>query len=97
MTTSDFASLYRLQVKALFAARKELKGLAELAPPILATLPDGPIGPIDPRTGLPAGANIDITKADLAAAVRAAGELETHLTAADGTPTPTNLALQKVL
>jgi hypothetical protein len=100
MTVSDFTTRYREQVRALFAAREKLKSLAELAKAILAAMPDGPIGPIDPTTGRTIGSNADVTKADLVAAVQAAGELETHLTdysVNPNEPTPTNVALQKLL
>jgi hypothetical protein len=92
MTSSDFASLYRAEVRNLFAARQKLKQYAELnaATGLVAALPDGPLP----------GANGDVSRADLLAAIAAAGELESHLTdytVNPNVPTVTNQKLQRLL
>jgi hypothetical protein len=91
MTSSDFTTLYRTAVRDLYDARQRLKQLKEqdAATGIVASLPDGPLP----------GSNGDISKADLVAAMAAAGELEGHLTdytAQPNVPTPTNIALQRL-
>lgn len=91
MTGSNFATLYRNAVKALFVARSDMKNLQELnAGGIVASLPDGPLD----------GSNGDCTKADLVAAITAAGQLEMGLTnfaVSPNVPTAINLALSKLL
>jgi hypothetical protein len=99
MTSDTFVSQVRVRAKEFFASRKELKSLLEQDKTgISASLPDGPIGPVDPVSGKNVGYNADITKADFLAALKALGDLETYLIdPATGAPNATNLALQKLL
>lgn len=93
MIVSDFVSRYRDAVRALFESRGRLKQLAELASTPSSPLAGSPDGPFEKD-------NADITKADLVAAIAAAGQLETALTdftKSPPEPTATYASLSKML